>query len=117
VKLGEGRLGARRVGNGGGGECGEEGQAPRPFIGSEGGAGRPNGGGDLAAGGGGINAGRLVRWGGEMEGRVGSEEGGVRRRFWEGRGRWGGAPALAVAPAAAPSVSRGGRSWAGPTRK
>jgi hypothetical protein len=28
---------------GGGDECGEEGQAPRPFIGSEGGAGRPDG--------------------------------------------------------------------------
>jgi hypothetical protein len=27
---------ARRVGNGGGDECGEEGRAPRPFIGSEG---------------------------------------------------------------------------------
>jgi hypothetical protein len=30
---------------------------------------------DRAVGGGGINAGRPVRWGGEMEGRVGSEEG------------------------------------------
>jgi hypothetical protein len=45
-------------------ECGEEGQAPRPFIGSEGGAGRPDGEGDQAAGGGGINASRPVRWGG-----------------------------------------------------
>jgi hypothetical protein len=27
---------AQRLGNGGGDECGEEGQAPRPFIGSEG---------------------------------------------------------------------------------
>jgi hypothetical protein len=36
VKLGEGRLGARRVGNGGGDECGEERRAPRPFIGSKG---------------------------------------------------------------------------------
>jgi hypothetical protein len=27
---------ARRVGNGGRDECGEEGQAPHPFIGSEG---------------------------------------------------------------------------------
>jgi hypothetical protein len=76
VKLGEGRLGARRVGNGGGDECGEEGRAPHPFIGSEGGAGRPNGEGDRAASGGGINADCPVRWGGETEGRVGSEEGG-----------------------------------------
>jgi hypothetical protein len=68
AKLGEGRLGARRVGNGGGDECGEEGRAPRPFIGSEGGAGRPDGEGDRVAGGGGINAGRPVRWGGETEG-------------------------------------------------
>jgi hypothetical protein len=50
---------AWRVGNGGRDECGEEGPAPRPFIGSEG---------NRAAGGGGINAGRPVRWGGEMEG-------------------------------------------------
>jgi hypothetical protein len=68
VKLGEGRLGARRVGNGCGDECGEEGRPSRPFIGSEGGAGRPDGEGDWAAGGGGINAGRPVRWGGETEG-------------------------------------------------
>jgi hypothetical protein len=53
---------------GGGDECGEEGRAPRPFIGSEGGAGRPDGEGDRASGGGGINAGRPVRWGGETEG-------------------------------------------------
>jgi hypothetical protein len=39
VKLGEGRLGVQRVGNGGGDECGEERQAPRPFIGLEGGSG------------------------------------------------------------------------------
>jgi hypothetical protein len=68
VKLGEGQLGARRVGNGGGDECGEEGRAPLPFIGSEGGAGRPDGEGDQAAGGGGINAGHPVRWGGEAKG-------------------------------------------------
>jgi hypothetical protein len=68
VKLGEGRLGAPRVGNGGGDEWVEERRAPRPFIGSEGGAGRPDREGDRAAGGGGINAGRPVRWGGETEG-------------------------------------------------
>jgi hypothetical protein len=68
VELGEVRLGAQRLGNGGGDECGEEGRAPRPFIGSEGGAGRPDREGDRAAGGGGINAGRLFRWGGETEG-------------------------------------------------
>jgi hypothetical protein len=94
VKLGEGRLGARRVGNGGGDECGEEGRASHPFIGLEGGAGRPDEEGDRAAGGGGINADRSVWWGGETEGRVGSEEGGgVRHRFWERRGRRGGARA------------------------
>jgi hypothetical protein len=105
VKLGEGRVGARRVGNGGGDECGEEGQASHPFIGSEGGVGPPDGEGDRAAGGGGINAGRPVRWRGETERRGGSEEGGVRRCFWERRGHQGGARALAVAPAAAVSVS------------
>jgi hypothetical protein len=63
VKLGEGQLGARRVGNGGGDECGEEGRASHSFIGPEGGAGRPNGEGDRAAGGGGINADLPVRWG------------------------------------------------------
>jgi hypothetical protein len=46
---------------GGGDECGEEGQAPHPFIGSD-------GEGNQAAGGGDINAGHPVRWGGEMEG-------------------------------------------------
>jgi hypothetical protein len=63
VKLSVGRLGARRVGNGDGDECGEEGRASHPFIGPEGGVGRPDGEGDRAAGGGGINAGRPVRWG------------------------------------------------------
>jgi hypothetical protein len=46
-----------------------------PFIGPEEGAGRPDREEDRAAGGGGINAGRPVQWGGETEGRVGSEEG------------------------------------------
>jgi hypothetical protein len=68
VELGEERIGARRVGNGGGDECGGEGQAPRHFILSEGGAGRPDREGDRAADGGGINARRLVQWGGETEG-------------------------------------------------
>jgi hypothetical protein len=50
------------------------------------------GGGSGAANGGGINAGRSVWWGGETEGRVGSEEGGgVQRRFRERRGCRGGA--------------------------
>jgi hypothetical protein len=60
---------ARRVGNGAGDECGEEGRALCCFIGSEGKRNR-------AAGGGGINVGRPVWWGGETEGWVGSEEGG-----------------------------------------
>jgi hypothetical protein len=71
-----GGLGAREVGNGGDEECSEEGRASHPFIEPERGAGRPDGEGDRAAGGGGINAGRPVRWGGEMEGRAGGEEGG-----------------------------------------
>jgi hypothetical protein len=91
VKLGEGRLGARRVGNGGGGECGEEGRAPHHFIGSEGGAGWPDGGGDRAAGGGGSNASRPIRWGGETEGRVGSEDGGSVTPFLGEEGTPGGA--------------------------
>jgi hypothetical protein len=117
LKLGEGRLGARRVGNGGGDECGEEGRASRPFIGSEGGAGQPDGEGDRTAGGGGINAGRPIRWGGEMEGRVGSEEGGSVTPFpgEEGTPGWC-TSTLVAAPAAALAVSRGGRSWVGPTR-
>jgi hypothetical protein len=43
VNLGEGRLGARGVGNGGEEECGDEGRASHPFIGPEGGAGWPEG--------------------------------------------------------------------------
>jgi hypothetical protein len=61
-------LGLKEWEMGGGDEASEEGRAPRPFIGSEGGAGQPNGEGDRAAGGGGNNAGRLFRWGGETEG-------------------------------------------------
>jgi hypothetical protein len=55
--------------------CDEEGRAPRTFIESEGGAGRPDGEGDRAAGAGGINAGRLVRWGGETGGEWGVKRG------------------------------------------
>jgi hypothetical protein len=36
MKLGEERLGAQTVGNGGEEECGEEGRASPPFIGPEG---------------------------------------------------------------------------------
>jgi hypothetical protein len=61
-------LGLREWEMGGRDGCGEEGRAPCPFIGSEGGAGWPNGERDRAAGGGGINAGRPVRWGGETGG-------------------------------------------------
>jgi hypothetical protein len=52
----------------GGDEFGQEGRAPLPFIGSEGGPGWPDREGDPATGGGGINAGRPIRWGGETEG-------------------------------------------------
>jgi hypothetical protein len=84
VKLSEGRLGARGVGNGGKEECGEEGRASHSFIEPEGGVGRPNGEGDRAGGGGGINAGRPVRWGGETKGRAGGEEGGCDAVFERG---------------------------------
>jgi hypothetical protein len=58
------------------------------------GVGRPDGEGDREAGGGGINVGRLVRWGGEMEGCMGSEEGGkVQCHFQERRGHQGGGSA------------------------
>jgi hypothetical protein len=57
-----GDLGCGEWEMGGGDECGEEGRAPHPFIGLEGGAGWPDEEGDQAAGGGGINAGRSVRW-------------------------------------------------------
>jgi hypothetical protein len=49
-------------------ECGEEGRAPHPFYRVGGGAGRLDREGDRAAGGGGINAGRPVQSGREMEG-------------------------------------------------
>jgi hypothetical protein len=81
---------------GGGDECGEEGRAPRPFIWSDGGAGRPDEEGDRVADVGGINAGRPVRWGGKQRGEWGvmrgqnvspflGEEGssGQRQRAWE----------------------------------
>jgi hypothetical protein len=71
-------LGLREWEMGGKDGCGEEGQAPRPFIGSKGGAGRSDGEGDRAPGGGSINAGRPVRWGGETGG---GGEWGVRHRF------------------------------------
>jgi hypothetical protein len=57
------------VGNGGRDECGAEGRPPRPFIGSEGErSGRTGKGIGRSVGGGGINASRPVRWGGETEG-------------------------------------------------
>jgi hypothetical protein len=106
VKLGEGRLGVRGVGNGGEEECGEEGRASHPFIGPEGGAGRPDGEGDRAAGGGGIDAGRMVRWGGKTEGRAGSEQGGGATPFPGEEGTSGRCTrVLTAASAAAPSVS------------
>jgi hypothetical protein len=70
----------------GGDECGQEGRAPHPFIGSEGGAGRPDGEGDQVAGGGGISAGRPVRWGGETKGEWGVKRGRSVAPFSERRG-------------------------------
>jgi hypothetical protein len=54
VKLGEGRLGAQRVGNGGEEECGEEGRASHPFIGPEGGGGSGAAGWGMGSPGGGV---------------------------------------------------------------
>jgi hypothetical protein len=81
---------ARRVGNGGGNECGEEGQAPHPFIGSEGkrdgrtgkGIGRPVVAASMPA----------VRFGGEgkQRGEFGVKREKVWHHFWERRGHWGG---------------------------
>jgi hypothetical protein len=93
VKLGEGRLGVRRVRNGGEEECGEEGRASHPFIGPEGGAGRPDGERDRPAVECAINS---IHTFGFWEGKGGGERGvkrGVRRRFWERRGCRGGARA------------------------
>jgi hypothetical protein len=74
-------LGVREWEMGCGDGCGEEERAPHPFIGLEGGAGRLDGEGCRAGGGGGINAGRPIRWRGEMGGKCGtiSGRGGVIR--------------------------------------
>jgi hypothetical protein len=80
-----------------------------PFIGPEEGAGRPDGEEDRAAGGGGINAGRPVRWGGETEGRVGSEEGECDAVS----GRRGDTGRCARVLATVPAVSLGGRRSGG----
>jgi hypothetical protein len=79
---------------GGEDECGEEGRAPRPFIGSGGERGGRTGKGIgwsvVAA------SMPFVRFGGEgkQRGEWGVKRGGgVRRHFWEKRGRRGGARA------------------------
>jgi hypothetical protein len=128
VKLGEGRLGARRVGNGGEEECGEEGRASPPFIGPEG-AGRPDGERDRPA----VECAicglhTFGFWEGKGGGKRGVKRGRVRRHFWERRGRWavrararGGAGGTAVSfsrrkkPGGAHMAVRGesGGSWAG----
>jgi hypothetical protein len=74
-------------------------------------------GGSGAAGGGGINANRPVRWGGETTGRVGSQEGGSAVPFLGEEGAPGQfVCTLEAVPAAAPLVARK-RSWVGPTRQ
>jgi hypothetical protein len=95
---------------GGRDECGEEGRAPRPFIGSEGerggrtgkGIGRPVV----------VASMPVVRFGGEGKLSLSAvpflgEEGTPGRCTCT----------LEAASAAAPSVARGRRSWAGPTRQ
>jgi hypothetical protein len=83
----EGRLGARRVGNGSEEECGEEGRASHPFIGPEGGAGRPDGERDRSAVECAINGLHTFGfWEGKGGGKRGVKRGRVRCRFWERRG-------------------------------
>jgi hypothetical protein len=91
-KLGERRLGARRVRNGGEEECGEAGRASQPFIGPEEGAGWPDGERDRPAVECAINGLHTFGfWEGKGGGKRGVKRGGVRRRFREKRGRRGGA--------------------------
>jgi hypothetical protein len=72
-------------------KCGEEGRAPRPFIGSEGGAGWLDGKGIgrpvVAA------SMSVIHFGGEgkQRGECGVKRGGVQCHLWERRGRRGGA--------------------------
>jgi hypothetical protein len=118
VKLDEGRLGARRVGNGGEEECGEEGRASHPFIWPEGGAGRPDGERDRLAAECTINGLHTFGfWEGKGGGKRGVKRGGAMPFPGEEGTPGRCACVLAAAPVAAPSVSRGGRSWAGPTRQ
>jgi hypothetical protein len=99
------RLGEWEMGSGDG--CGEEGQAPHPFIGSEGGVGRLDGERDRATGGGSINAGRPVRWGGETGGWG---EWGVKRGECGAVSGRGGVIGAVAAP---PGRASGGRRRSG----
>jgi hypothetical protein len=72
-----------------------------PFYRVGGEAGRPDGEGKRVAGGGSINVGRPIRWGLEMEGSVGCEEGG---KYGAISGRGG------VVGAATAHMGGGGRS-------
>jgi hypothetical protein len=106
------------VGNGGEEECGEEGRASHPFIGPEGGAGWPDEERDRPAVECATNG---LHTFGFLEGK-GGEERGVKRGgatpFPGEEGTPGRcARVLTTAPVAAPSVSQGGRSRAGPTRQ
>jgi hypothetical protein len=88
MKLGVGRLGVRRVGNGGEEECGEEGRASPPFIRPEGGAGRPDGERDrpeVECAISGLHT--FGFWEGKGGGKRGVKRGRVRRCFQERRGR------------------------------
>jgi hypothetical protein len=110
VKLGEGRLGAWGVGNGGEEECGEEGRASHPFIGPEGGAGRPDGERDRLAVECAINGLHTFGfWEGKGGGKRGMKTGGATPfPGEEGTPGWR-ARVLVAALVAALSVSRGGR--------
>jgi hypothetical protein len=102
------------VGNGGEEECGEEGQASHPFIGPEGGAGRPDGERDRPAVECDINGLHTFGfWEGKGGGKWGVKRGGATPFLGEEGTPGRCARVLAAAPAAAPSVSRDGRRSGG----
>jgi hypothetical protein len=94
------------VGNGGEEECCEEGRASHPFIGPEGGAGRPDGKRDRPAVECAINGLHTFSfWEGKGRGRRGVKRGGATPFLGEEGTPGRCARVLAAAPAAAPSVS------------
>jgi hypothetical protein len=105
--FGAGHAQARRVGNGGGDECGEEGVSSSPFYKGQGGLEASEWGGDQSTAVVMAINGHLVEWGGKTEGLSGTERGGgsavpfVGEEGTQGRCTC----ALEAAPAAAPLVA------------